>query len=154
MAALAPIFADYAAYHRTTGNKWCHRVGIPLIMFSLIGLLARVNLVRTDDFRLDAALVLVFAASIWYFAADWRFGAIMLAVSLAMWAAAWMVSWWTHLALFVAGWILQFVGHGVFEKRKPAFFRNFVHLLVGPLWILNDAIPLVRPEEAKADHPA
>ncbi|MGH9456729.1 MAG: DUF962 domain-containing protein [Thermoanaerobaculia bacterium] len=146
MAALAPMFADYAAYHRTAGNKWCHRVGIPLIMFSLFGLLAEVVLVRTSELRLDLALVLIAAASIWYFAADWRFGAIMLVVSLAMWAAALFVPFWIHVALFVLGWVLQFVGHGVFEKRKPAFFRNFVHLLVGPLWILNDAVRLV-PED-------
>jgi uncharacterized membrane protein YGL010W len=40
------------------------------------------------------------------------------------------------LALFVLGWVLQFVGHYVYEKKSPAFFRNFTHLLVGPLWIL------------------
>ena len=43
------------------------------------------------------------------------------------------------LALFVVGWIFQFVGHYVYEKRSPAFFRNLAHLLVGPLWILAKA---------------
>ena len=42
------------------------------------------------------------------------------------------------------GWIFQFIGHSVYEKKNPAFFRNFVHLLVGPLWILNDLIPVVK----------
>jgi uncharacterized membrane protein YGL010W len=43
------------------------------------------------------------------------------------------------LALFVFGWILQFIGHYIYEKRSPAFFQNLTHLLVGPLWILAKA---------------
>jgi uncharacterized membrane protein YGL010W len=45
----------------------------------------------------------------------------------------------TAVALFVVGWIFQFVGHYVYEKRAPAFYRNLAHLLVGPLWILAKA---------------
>src|SRR5207253_2509680 len=37
------LFADYASYHRTKGNKAFHRIGIPLIMLSLLGMLARVH---------------------------------------------------------------------------------------------------------------
>jgi uncharacterized membrane protein YGL010W len=51
---------------------------------------------------------------------------------------------WLNVALFALGWIFQGIGHSVYEKRKPAFVRNFVHLLVGPLWILNDLIPVVK----------
>ena len=35
------LFADYASYHRTSGNKAFHRISIPLIMLSLLGMLAR-----------------------------------------------------------------------------------------------------------------
>jgi uncharacterized membrane protein YGL010W len=48
--------------------------------------------------------------------------------------------WTVSLGVFVFGWILQFVGHSVYEKRSPAFLKNFVHLLVGPLWILAKAM--------------
>ena len=44
------------------------------------------------------------------------------------------------LGLFVFGWILQGVGHAVYEKNSPAFFRNFVHLAIGQLWILAKAV--------------
>ncbi len=37
--------------------------------------------------------------------------------------------------LFVGGWALQFVGHYVFEKNKPAFFGDPYYLLVGPVWV-------------------
>jgi uncharacterized membrane protein YGL010W len=36
--------------------------------------------------------------------------------------------------LFVGGWALQFVGHYVFEKNKPASASDPYYLLVGPVW--------------------
>src|SRR4029078_12956012 len=42
--------------------------------------------------------------------------------------------WRWALLLFVVGWILQFVGHAI-EGNQPAFFKNPVYLLVGPLWL-------------------
>ena len=46
--------------------------------------------------------------------------------------------WRWALGLFVLGWILQFVGHAI-EGNQPAFFKNPVYLLVGPLWLLRRA---------------
>src|SRR5258708_9811061 len=37
--------------------------------------------------------------------------------------------------LFVGGWALQYVGHYVFEKNKPAFYSDPYYLLVGPVWV-------------------
>jgi uncharacterized membrane protein YGL010W len=47
-------------------------------------------------------------------------------------------SWPWALGLFIVGWILQFVGHAI-EGNQPAFFRNPVYLLVGPLWLIKRA---------------
>jgi len=49
---------------------------------------------------------------------------------------------WVATVLFVAGWILQFVGHA-FEGQRPAFVQNGVHLLVGPMWILSRVLERV-----------
>jgi len=48
-------------------------------------------------------------------------------------------SWRPALALFVVGWIFQFIGHWI-EGNQPAFFRNPVYLLIGPLWIVRRAL--------------
>ena len=48
-------------------------------------------------------------------------------------------SWHWALALFIVGWILQFVGHWI-EGNQPAFFRNPVYLLIGPLWLVRRAL--------------
>ncbi|PYQ29344.1 MAG: hypothetical protein DMF57_16800 [Acidobacteria bacterium] len=134
------LFADYASYHRTSGNKAFHRIGIPLIMLSLLGMLARVPVAGP----VDAAILLIVVAEVVYLILDWRLGAIMLVVSALFYYVGALLPLWLNVALFVIGWILQFVGHSVYEKRQPAFFKNALHLLVGPLWILNDLVPVVK----------
>lgn len=129
------LFADYASHHQTKGNKWFHRFGIPLIMLSGIGMLTRVPI---------AAIALIVASEIVYAILDWRLAAIMLVVSAAFYFVGAMIPFWIDAALFVVGWILQFVGHSVYEKRQPAFLTNALHLLVGPLWILNDVVHVVK----------
>jgi uncharacterized membrane protein YGL010W len=42
-------------------------------------------------------------------------------------------NWKVGLGMFLGGWVLQFVGH-VFEGTAPAFFKNPIYLLVGPIW--------------------
>lgn len=147
MRTVETLFADYAAYHRTPGNKAFHRIGIPLIMLTLIGMLARVSFV-VDGTRLDAAMILVAVATIYYFVIEWRLALAMLAVSVGFYFLGAAMPFWLNVALFVLGWIFQFIGHSVYEHRQPAFFRNFLHLLVGPLWILNDLLPVVRTTRA------
>jgi uncharacterized membrane protein YGL010W len=41
--------------------------------------------------------------------------------------------WWIALALFVSGWILQFIGHA-FERKPPEFFSDWRFLFVGVRW--------------------
>jgi uncharacterized membrane protein YGL010W len=70
-------------------------------------------------------------------------GIPMIVVSLPLFFFYWR---WA-LALFVVGWILQFVGHAI-EGNQPAFFRNPVYLLVGPLWLVRRvgiALHLLKP---------
>jgi uncharacterized membrane protein YGL010W len=43
--------------------------------------------------------------------------------------------WATSLAIFVAAWIGQFIGHAS-EGTRPSFFKDVQFLLIGPLWLL------------------
>jgi len=137
--ALRSHFADYAAFHGTSGNKACHYVGIPLIVLSVFALLAQVPLVSLSGFTVTTAEVVILLATGYYLTLDARLALLMLAASLVLDAAgrglAPAVAW----GLFVLGWVFQFVGHYVYEKKSPAFYRNLAHLLVGPLWILAKA---------------
>jgi uncharacterized membrane protein YGL010W len=135
MRDISALFADYASHHQTKGNKWFHRFCVPIIMLSLIGMLARVPL---------AAIALIVVSEIVYAILDWRLAAIMLVISVAFYFIGAAIPFWVNVALFVLGWIFQFIGHSVYEKRSPAFLTNALHLLVGPLWILNDVVHVVK----------
>jgi uncharacterized membrane protein YGL010W len=50
--------------------------------------------------------------------------------------------WRLGIALFVGGWVMNFLGHRI-EGNKPAFLQGVIYFLVGPLWVakeLRDAI--------------
>jgi uncharacterized membrane protein YGL010W len=62
-----------------------------------------------------------------------------------------LVNWRWALALLVAGWILQFVGHAI-EGNQPAFLENPIYLLVGPWWLMRRAaaaIGLLKPSSSQ-----
>ena len=137
-------FADYAAFHGTAGNKACHYVGIPLIVLAILALLARVPLFAAGGFTVTLAEVALVGVTAYYLTLDAILAVIMLAASVGLLMLGRPLPVWVSAALFVLGWIFQFIGHSVYEHKQPAFFRNFVHLLVGPLWILNDIVPVVK----------
>ncbi len=62
-------------------------------------------------------------------------GIPLIAASLLMAPVALVVDrfWMVPAALFVTGWILQFVGHA-FEGKPPEFFKDWRFLLVGLRW--------------------
>ena len=42
-------------------------------------------------------------------------------------------TWRVAAILFIAGWVLQFVGHA-FERKPPEFFKDWRFLFVGLRW--------------------
>ena len=74
-------------------------------------------------------------------------GIPMIVLSLPLFFFAWR---WA-LGLFVVGWILQFVGQAI-EGNQPAFFKNPVYLLVGPLRLIRRAaaaVGIAKPHVSK-----
>ena len=76
-------------------------------------------------------------------------GIPMIVVSLPLF----FFSWRWALALFIVGWIFQFIGHAI-EGNQPAFFRNPVYLIIGPLWIARRALSAVGLSKPAANSPA
>lgn len=37
-------------------------------------------------------------------------------------------------------WIMQFIGHGYFERNKPAFFDNFALTIAAPLFVVLEVL--------------
>lgn len=60
---------------------------------------------------------------------------IVLALAMALAGVVAPALRWPAAAFFVAGWVLQFVGHAV-EGKPPEFFSDWRFLLVGVRWWL------------------
>ena len=65
------------------------------------------------------------------------FGIPLIVIALAVFVVAIFVQgfWPVPLALFVAGWVLQFIGHAA-EGKPPEFFHDWRFLFVGVRWWL------------------
>lgn len=143
MKTLVDHLSQYAEYHRDRRNIATHFVGIPLIVLAVAELLSRPGLEVAGLWLSPAALVAA-AAAIFYLRLDLRYGLLMSALLLlSLWFGAVLAVQSTTLwlsvgvALFVIGWIIQFVGH-YYEGRKPAFVDDLMGLLVGPLFVVAE----------------
>lgn len=143
------LLQDYADYHQTAGNVRCHFVGIPLIVYSILALLMLIPLFEINGYTVTAAEALTAGAFVYYLTLNVPLAISMLLFSVGCIALARFVNdYRLALALFIIGWIFQGIGHAVYEKRSPAFLRNLVHLMVGPVFLLNEALK-IRPVGSK-----
>lgn len=123
--------AHYAQSHRHPINERIHFVCVPLIVFSLLGMLSAVHPFAAYAF-VGASLVYYIRLSIPFLAAMSLMSAIMLALLTALGDYALPVS----IVVFVLAWIGQFIGHAL-EGKRPSFFEDVRYLWIGPLFCLS-----------------
>jgi uncharacterized membrane protein YGL010W len=148
MRTLTQQLTQYAAYHRDRRNIATHFVGIPMIVLALAVLLSRPSFgAGIFPVTLSPAWLLFVAATVYYLALDVPLGAMMacvsaLCIAFGEWIAAQATLVWlaTGIGLFMIGWVFQFVGHVAYEHRKPAFVDDVIGLLIGPLFVLAEAL--------------
>jgi uncharacterized membrane protein YGL010W len=154
-AASAPrrvdaLLAHYEESHRNPVNERIHFVAIPLIMLSLLGLLAAVHpwlayalVAASMVYYLRVhpwlAYALVAASMVYYLRLSAVFLVSMALVSGAMLGLVHVMG--EHVlsisaTVFLLAWIAQFVGHRI-EGRKPSFFEDLQYLWVGPIFVLS-----------------
>ncbi|MGJ9417148.1 DUF962 domain-containing protein [Massilia sp. CMS3.1] len=126
------LLAEYSESHRNPTNELIHFVCVPLIVFSLLGILWSLHPVL--------ALAAVGGAMWYYLQLSKPFAIGMLAMSLLMLAILAAMPPMTVLplsiAVFVVSWIGQFIGHKI-EGKKPSFLDDLRFLLIGPLFVLG-----------------
>jgi len=148
MRTLTQQLTQYAAYHRDRRNIATHFIGIPLIVLALGVLSSRPAFaVGALPFALSPAWILFGAATVYYLVLDAPLGVMMalvsvLCVAFGQWLGAQSTLMWlaTGIGLFVVGWVFQFIGHVAYEHRKPAFVDDVIGLLIGPLFVLAEAL--------------
>jgi uncharacterized membrane protein YGL010W len=137
------LFDEYGESHRNPVNVTVHWIAVPLIFFSVVGLLASIPAIQVPYLGRLAVVVLALAGIFIFYMRHSLVLAVGMLVfaSLCLGGARWLEAhapwplWAICLAVFVVAWIAQFIGHGV-EGKKPSFLRDLLVLLVGPAWLL------------------
>lgn len=134
------LLKQYGESHQNKTNVAIHTIAVPSIYLVTLGLLWSIPLpVVIEQFGVTWAHLFVLPVLYYYFLLSGPIGAAMTLLTLACFGTLALLNqlpipvWQICVALFVAMWILQFIGHKV-EGKKPSFFEDLRFLLVGPAW--------------------
>jgi uncharacterized membrane protein YGL010W len=126
------LIAKYTESHLNHTNEIIHFVCVPVIVFTLLGLVWSVHPL--------AAVAVVVASLAYYVTLSKPFAVGMLAMSALMLGLLSLLPQQAVLplsvAIFVLAWIGQFIGHKI-EGKKPSFLEDLRFLLIGPLFVLS-----------------
>ncbi|WP_452232245.1 Mpo1 family 2-hydroxy fatty acid dioxygenase [Lacinutrix sp. MEBiC02595] len=151
MRKIDALLTEYAESHQKKLNIAIHYICVPLIFFSLIGLLASIPMPEALTNVLPNAIVpyahlgtvIILFGLLYYlrlsivlFIGMLLFSALVLLgihqIAQANIAPLWLVM----LILFVVAWIGQFIGHN-HEGKKPSFLKDLQFLMIGPAWTMS-----------------
>jgi uncharacterized membrane protein YGL010W len=144
-------FDKYAESHQNPDNKLIHWICVPLIVFSLLGLVwaipfPHINFLgRFNGFFNWASFLIAFSVYYYYKLSPVLsylmllvvFGFSFGIIELDEWQkAGGPALWLVCLVIFVLAWAGQFIGHKI-EGKKPSFLDDLKFLLIGPIWLLH-----------------
>ena len=145
------LFDKYAESHQKPSNEIIHWICVPLIVFSLLGLVWAIPfphigfLGKYNGYLNWASFLIAFSVYYYlklspvlsYLMLLLIFGMSMIIVQLEKWeASGGPALWLVCLVIFVIAWIGQFIGHKI-EGKKPSFLDDVKFLLIGPIWLLH-----------------
>jgi uncharacterized membrane protein YGL010W len=149
MRKIDNLLSEYGESHQNPTNKLIHWICVPLIFFSLMGLIASIpsgvlsSAFGEGSMYANWAAVVLALALIYYITLS-----IPLTIGMFLFALACLFFinqlvllniaplWLVSLGIFVAAWIGQFYGHKV-EGKKPSFFKDVQFLMIGPAWLMH-----------------
>ncbi len=131
MRKVDALIAHYGSSHQHPKNEAIHFLAIPAIMLSLCGLIYALHPYALYAFA-GASLVYYARLSWVFFATMVVATALLIAGVKAMGANVLPIS----VGIFIAAWVIQFIGHKI-EGKKPSFFEDIQYLWVGPLFLLS-----------------
>ncbi len=139
-------FAEYGESHQDGTNETIHWICVPIIFFSVLGLLRTAPVPEFISnilpwFKWLHPLLLAVLAFYFRLSVTLAFGLLgfiaICCIGLEMQAIYCPFPIWkSSLLLFTLAWIGQFIGHKI-EGKKPSFFKDVVFLLIGPAWLMH-----------------
>lgn len=143
---IVDFFSGYGAYHHNKVNQWIHIICVPMILacsnghgeyMKIDALGHEINWVLAINtcamlFYLNLHFVGGLVVSTWMYTTHFVFTQELIASESN---AHFMIG-----TLHALSWIAQFVGHGVFEGRKPALFDNILQVFSAPLFVTLEVL--------------
>jgi len=149
MRRIDELLTEYGQSHQNGLNKTIHWICVPLIFFSIVGLIASIPSSLVQHFMGEGnpyanwATVLLVFVLIYYVTLSIPLSIGMMLFSALCLFIARVIStmdlaplWLISILIFVLAWIGQFYGHKV-EGKKPSFFKDVQFLLIGPAWLMH-----------------
>ena len=144
MKTIQQWLSEYGESHQNDTNKTIHWICVPLIFFSIVGLLYSIKLpFEIGGMQLNVAMIVMALTTIYYISLSrtlW-IGLFLFAL-LCLWLcylveqANFMQLWLFSVIVFALAWIGQFYGHKV-EGKKPSFLKDIQFLMIGPAWLMS-----------------
>lgn len=150
MRKIDRLLLEYGESHRHPTNKMVHWLCVPLIMFSLIGLLwnipiegVKFMLGQAQNPWLNWGVFFLILASFYYVRLSLSLFLGMLLLSVGMAYGNLQIHTlgssnhvYISIGIFILAWIGQFIGHNI-EGKKPSFLKDLQFLLIGPAWLMH-----------------
>ncbi|HWA34898.1 MAG TPA: Mpo1-like protein [Cyclobacteriaceae bacterium] len=148
MRKIDQLLSEYGESHQNETNKAIHWICVPLIFFSVVGLLASIPpgpvqriLGEGNPYANWATIMLVVAIAYYVTLSIPLTVGMMLFAVMCLFVARTIAEtgiplWAASLTIFVVAWIGQFYGHKV-EGKKPSFFKDLQFLMIGPAWLMH-----------------
>ncbi len=144
MRTINKLLEEYGENHQHKTNKMIHWICVPLIVFSIIGLLYSIKLpVIIMTHQLNIAFVITTLAMFYYITLSFSLSiGLFVYVTISLFIchlvekAGIIPLWLFALIIFIGAWIGQFYGHKI-EGKKPSFLKDIQFLLIGPAWLMS-----------------
>ena len=149
MRKIDNLLAEYGESHQNATNKAIHWICVPLIFFSVVGLLASIpsgfiqNLLGNANPYANWATVILVFVIVYYISLSLpltigmaAFAFLCLFISAKIETSFTTPLWLVSVIIFVVAWVGQFYGHKV-EGKKPSFLKDIQFLMIGPAWLMH-----------------
>lgn len=135
---------EYGESHKNETNKLIHWICVPLIFFSIVGLLYTIKLPWvTNTLTTNVGMIAILLITIYYLRLSiplgigmFLFGTVCLLLCYIIEKSFPDTLWFLSVIIFILAWIGQFYGHKV-EGKKPSFLKDIQFLLIGPMWLMS-----------------
>ena len=131
----------YGAYHDEWRNELIHLVGVPTLFTTAMSFIHKTGALATiNGQEITAAHVTTVVYATSFIKMEPIAGMLYAPVLLGMGylATTKMQNTKLWVTVHILAWIAQFIGHGFFEKRKPALLDNLgqsIHSAVFFVWL-------------------